>query len=182
MEHILSGCQSLAGSKYLERHNKAATVLYLALLEQLGIPPRSDDPYYKYTPDPVVENENAKVYWDKTIVTDATVIHNRPDITVINKANKTVSLIDVSIPSNHNIERKYTEKIDKYTDLRREVQLMWGIKNVKTVPVIISSMGLIPKTLAQSLTELSLPLSIRRSMQKSVVLDATNIVRSFLNA
>ena len=33
IEHILSGCESLAGTKYLERHNKAAAIIYFELLK-----------------------------------------------------------------------------------------------------------------------------------------------------
>jgi len=36
-------------------------------------------PYYKYTPASVLENENFKLYWNHSILTDKTIPFNRPD-------------------------------------------------------------------------------------------------------
>ena len=45
-------------------------------------------PYYKYTPVNVLQNENFKLYWNRSILTDKTMPFNRPDITFINKKAK----------------------------------------------------------------------------------------------
>lgn len=180
VEHILSACQSLASSQYLERHNKVAIILYLEILKAYQITPLNQDPYYKYKPPPVVESEDTRIYWDKGIITDQTVNHNRPDITVVDKKNRSALLIDVSIPSNNNMENKYAEKIRKYTDLKREVKLMWDLQEVRIVPIIITTMGLIPKNLKSCINTIGIPWNTYRLMQKSVILDATHIVRSFL--
>ena len=50
-----------------------------------------DNKYYKYTPANVLKNENIKLYWNRSILTDKTVPFNRPDITFMNKT-KTKSL------------------------------------------------------------------------------------------
>jgi hypothetical protein len=36
-------------------------------------------PYYKYTPANVLENDNFKLYWNRSIITDKTIPSNRPD-------------------------------------------------------------------------------------------------------
>lgn len=180
IEHILSSCPNLANSKYLQRHNKVATILYIHIIKEFGLPPIEEVPYYKYLPPPVTENNGFTIYWDKSIITDLTIAHNRPDITLIDKDNKITYLIDVSIPSNNNIDTKYQEKINKYCDLKREVQLMWNMDKVYIVPIIISSMGLIPKNLENMLKLIKTPFNICRKMQKSVLLDAANIVRSVM--
>lgn len=38
--------------------------------------------YYKYQPEKMKGSIEAKIYWDRTIITDKTVAANRPDITV----------------------------------------------------------------------------------------------------
>ena len=38
-------------------------------------------PYYKYTPANVLENENFKLYWNRSILTDKTIHFNGSDIT-----------------------------------------------------------------------------------------------------
>lgn len=179
IEHLLSGCQTLASNKYLIRHNKVATIIYLQLLKYFNLP-TNNVPYYQYNPPPVEENETVTIYWDKGIITDLTVTHNRPDITLINKQEKTVYLIDVSVPNNSNMESKFQEKMEKYSDLKREVQLMWKMDKVYIVPIIISAMGLIPKNLATMLKLLNLPYNVQMQMQKSILLDAVNITRSVL--
>ena len=45
-------------------------------------------PYYKYTPANLLQNDNLKLYWNRSILTDKTIPFNRPDITFINKKNK----------------------------------------------------------------------------------------------
>jgi len=45
-------------------------------------------PYYKYTPANVLENENFKLYWKRSIITDKTIPSNRPDIIFMNKKKK----------------------------------------------------------------------------------------------
>jgi len=42
-------------------------------------------PYYKYTPANVLENENFKLYWNCSILTDKTVPFNRPEKKFMNK-------------------------------------------------------------------------------------------------
>jgi len=42
-------------------------------------------PYYKNTPANVLENENFKLYWNRSILTDKTIPYNRPDITFMNR-------------------------------------------------------------------------------------------------
>jgi hypothetical protein len=38
--------------------------------------------HYSYTPESCLENDNYKLYFDRTVLTDNHIKHNRPDITV----------------------------------------------------------------------------------------------------
>ena len=62
VEHVLSGCQSLAATEVLERHNKVVTIIYLELLKKWKIDPPTNEPYYKFKPLPVMENDTVKIY------------------------------------------------------------------------------------------------------------------------
>ena len=44
--------------------------------------------YYKYTPASILENDNFKLYWNRSILTDKIIPCNRPDITFMNKKTK----------------------------------------------------------------------------------------------
>lgn len=138
-------------------------------------------PYYQYTPDTLLENATHKLYWDRTLFTDKTVHYNRPDITLIDKDEKTLYLIDVAIPNTHNLQSKHTEKLTKYTDLAIELKEQWHMNKVVVVPIILSTTGVIPKTLHTSLHTLGLHHDTYIQLQKAVIINTCHTVRKFFN-
>jgi len=58
---------------------------------------------------------------------------------------------------------------------------MWKKKAAQVIPIVISSTGVIPKSLPQSLTRLNLHPNTYIQLQKSVILGTCSIVRNFLN-
>jgi len=54
-------------------------------------------------------------------------------------------------------------------------------KAAQVIPIVISSTGVIPKSLSQSLTRLNLNPNTYIQLQKSVILGTCSIVRNFLN-
>jgi hypothetical protein len=67
---------------YKYRHDQVAEVFRQELEKQLHLLQGPYTPYYKYEPQVVLEN-NSKLYWGRTLLTDKTVPFNRPDITLI---------------------------------------------------------------------------------------------------
>ena len=86
--------------------------------------------WYKFEPPSVIENENYKLIWDFPIQTDKELKHNKPEIIIIDKSNKTVQIIDISIPSDYNVVSKRNEKITKYIDLSIEIKRMWSMETL----------------------------------------------------
>ena len=113
-------------------------------------------PCYKYTPANVMENENFKLCWNRSILTDKTVPFNRPDITFMNKKTKNTFLIDTAVPNTNNLAKAITDKQNKYQELANEICAMWKQKAAQVIRITISSTGVIPKSLSQSLTRLNL--------------------------
>ena len=72
---------------YVKKHDGLAKIIHQKLAEAAEL---IDDksPCYKYTPVSVLENENFKLYWNRSILTDKTIPFNRPDITFMNKKTK----------------------------------------------------------------------------------------------
>ena len=147
IQHITGGCTRLANNQYTDRHNSVAKILHQELARKYGLVSGDMKPYYEYQPQNVLENENWLMLWDRTILTDQTVEANRPDIVLKDKSKRKVWLIDVAIPNNNNLQDKHTEKIAKYSQLAIAIRQQWGMSSVQTVPVIISSTGLIPREL-----------------------------------
>ncbi|VEN51470.1 unnamed protein product [Callosobruchus maculatus] len=169
IDHITSGCKTLAGTEYTARHNSAAKVIHQALATTNKLI-ENTDPYYNYTPTSVLENDQYKLYWDVEIHTDKTIPANRPDIVFQSKADKITYLIDIAIPNDVNIQNTYAGKISKYTDLAMEIKRLWKQNKVTIVPLIMSVSGLTPSTFTQHLQQLGLDEKLHKVFQKSVIL------------
>ncbi|XP_028174995.1 uncharacterized protein LOC114363470 [Ostrinia furnacalis] len=180
IDHITGGCSVLAHKEYTHRHDNVAKHIHqlLALKYKLL---DTHTAYYKYKPRNVLENETAKLYWNRDIITDRTILSNRPDITLTLKDSKTTYLIDIAVPNTHNLKQKHTEKIQKYLPLADEIKQMWHQDIVRIVPIVISSTGVVPKTLSAALKLLEFHKNTYISLQKSIVIDTCSIVRRFLN-
>jgi hypothetical protein len=131
-------------------------------------------PYYKYIPKTNLENEIIKFYWDRSLITDKTIHNNRPGITLVDKVSKTVYFIDIAIPNNHNLQAKYS-------DLSIEIKDQWKMDTVATIPLTLSTNGIIPKTLHKALNTLSLHLNTFIELQKATILNTCSIVRKVFN-
>jgi len=105
---------------------------------------------------------------------------NRPDITFMNKSTKNTFLIDIAVPNKHNLS-KTTDKQNKYQELANEICAVWKQKAAQVIPIVISSTGIIPKSLSQSLTTLNLHPNTYIQLKKSVILGTCSIARNFLN-
>ena len=180
IQHITAACEQLSPTEYVKRHNGLAKAIHQKLAETAELI-NDKSPYYKYTPANVLENENFKLYWNRSILTDKKIPFNRPDITFMNKKTKNTLLIDIAVPNKHNLANTIIGKQKKYQELANEICAMWKQKAAQVIPIVISSTGVIPKSLSQSLTRLNLHPTKYTQMQKSVILGTCSIVRNILN-
>ena len=90
-----------------------------------------------------------KLLWDFTIQADWHLPYNRPDIVFHDFHRKTVFLIDVAIPGDCRLIAKVNEKMERYTDLKIELQRMWKVC-VVIVPLIIGCLGSVSKCLVKT--------------------------------
>lgn len=180
IQHITGACNVLVQTDYTHRHNQIVHFIHQMLAQKYKLISNDLKPYYQYTPNPVLENNEAKLYFDRAILTDKTIHYNRPDITLVNKATKAVYLIDVSVPNTHNLLRSITDKINKYTELKQEIIRIWNLHKAYIVPLVLSTTGVIPIHLHHSLKILELPPLTYVTMQKAAILNTCRIVRKFL--
>jgi len=178
IQYITAACEQLAATEYVKRHGGLVKIIHQKLAEAAEL---IDDkrPYYKYTPANVLGNENFKLFWNRNILTDKTVTFNRPDVTFMNKKTKNTFLIDIAVPNTHNLAKAITDRQNKYQELANEICAMWKQKAAKLIPTVISSTGVIPKSLSQSLTTLNLHPNTYIQLQKSVILGTCSNVRNF---
>jgi hypothetical protein len=99
----------------------------------------------------------------------------------MNKKTKNTFLIDIAVPNTHNLTKTIANKQNKYKELANEICAMWKQNTVQVILIVISSTGVIPESLSQSLTRLNLHPNTYIQMQKFVILGTCSIVRNFLN-
>jgi hypothetical protein len=89
IEHIISFCTVLAQSKYKERHDHDifAKIIHMNLAVKFNLL-KNTQPHCSYKPESCLENDNYKLYFDRTVLTDIHIKHNRPDIIILNKQQK----------------------------------------------------------------------------------------------
>ena len=70
---IIIICEQLPPTECVKRQDGLAKIIHQKLTEAAEL---IDDksPYYKYTPAILLENENFKLYWNRTILTDRTIL------------------------------------------------------------------------------------------------------------
>ena len=177
VEHIVSGCKVLAGNEYKQRHDNVAKNIHWHLCKKNGI--ECEEKWWNHQPEPVEENDAIKILWDFNIYTDKKITARRPDIVVIDRINKIVQIIDISVPADHRVEEKENEKVNKYQDLRIEIERLWELKTM-TTPIVIGSLGAIPTRFKEQLKRLDIDNFNIVNIQKSVLLGTAHIIRKVL--
>ncbi|KAI5727970.1 hypothetical protein M8J77_009472 [Diaphorina citri] len=181
---LTSHLQDLNIPSYILHNIQKATIIntcsIVRQLTKIHNITKTTEPYFIYKPQSVLENNDCKIYWDNPIITDKTIIANRPDITLTDKRNSITYLIDIAIPGDHNIEKKYKEKMEKYAPLAEEIKRIWNQEKVIIIPLIIGATGTTPKTLTSHLQDLNIPSYILHNIQKATIINTCSIVRRFL--
>ena len=178
VEHVITGCQTLAAEQYLNRHNQVAAQWHLDICRHYGIKVETEC-WYQHKPEWVMENEKATILLDSPIITDRHVPCNKPDIVIQEKKSDRCQIIDVAIASDYNIQKKATEKMSKYVDLQIECQRLW-IKKVEVIPVIIGATWTADKNMKKYVGRISGCHNIY-SWQRSAILGTAHILRKVLS-
>ena len=90
---------------------------------------------------------------------------------VVVDKKKTCKIIDFAVPGDSRIEEK-----DK--DLKRELQKIWNV-TVKIIPLVVGSLGAIPKQFGTKLKETGFTAEIGQ-VQEKVLLGTAGILRKVL--
>ena len=112
IRHIVTECKTSTLKEYKGwRHNQVGKYVHWRLYQKFGFDCSWN--WYDHEPKPVEELEECKLLWGFPIQTGHTIEHNRPDIVVVDRKER-------SCPFDHWVSLKEQEKIEKYQDLKRE--------------------------------------------------------------
>ena len=107
-------------------------------------------------PESVLENETYKILWDYEKQAD----YFSPNQKTTSRNNwqkekRTCCLRNFTVPMDHGVKIKESEKKYKYLDLTRELKKMWKM-NVTPIPLVISALGKVPKGLEKGIEEMEI--------------------------
>ena len=97
---------------------------------------------YMLNPESVREDETHKLLWDFEIQTDNLISARRLELVIINKKKRTCRIMDFSVPADHRVKLKESEKKDKYLELGWELKKLCNMK-VTVIPIVIAGTGLV---------------------------------------
>ena len=103
----------------------------------------------------------------------------RPDLVIVDKTAKQALIVDVAVPNDTHINEKEREKIEKYQDLRLEIQRMWDVK-AKVVPVVVGALGAVTNNLESYLGQIPGNHEVR-PLIKTALLGSAHILRRVLD-
>ena len=174
---IISGCKRLAQREYKKRHDKVALRVHWEMCRKYGI--ECTDKWYDHQPLEVAENRDVRITWDMIVYTDKKLNHNRPDITLVRKDTQEWTLIDIAVPTDHNIVITEEEKVDRYQDLAFEVKRIHRASKVTVIPILIGTLATVSRNAKSWHGKLDIP-DIVGSTQLSAILGTAHILRKVL--
>ena len=153
--HIIAACSYLSSNLYLHaRHNPVAKDLYDELVHQLRQNENRSES--KREPQTVTRIKNTEIWWDKKVMTQKKIKHDRPDIIMWDKENKHCKIVDVSIPLDTNVKLRERMKRDYYIELIDQLQRIYPTYKYAVILVIIGALGTVPKTLKENLLQIGI--------------------------
>ena len=176
IEHLISGCPKLASQSYKYRHDRVLIYLHWLLCKKYSLECYSR--WWCHVPSQVVENDQVKILWGFNIYCDRIISARQPDLTIVEKSENLVTLVDVAIPANKRIVEKEQEKITKYQDLRIESECLWN--KTRIFPVVIRALGTISEYFHGYIKQLDLHSLNKYVLQKTAILGTVTILRKVL--
>ena len=96
----------------------------------------------------------------------------------VDKKERSCKIIDFAVPGDSKTEDKEKDKIEKYQDLRRELQKIWNVK-VKIIPLVVGCLGAIIEQLGNTLKLIGITAG-KAQAQKTVFLEMARVLRRVL--
>ena len=115
------------------RHDVIAKMVYNALIKE-------NPSYQKYdweSPEYIHKEGNLEYWWNIGIKTATKIPHNKPDLLLCDCNEKKCQVIEFSCPADINVSKTVEEKVAAYGRLIRELQIMYQLWLVHSVPSLI---------------------------------------------
>ena len=177
VKHTLNMCEPKGFSLYKERQDRAVLILLRRLLKGYGF--KQEEPWYKLEAKPVYENRSIKIFWDPSFPTDEEMTERKPDLVVGDRLCKSIYIIEMSVPTDSNLNGGRQEKFQRYQKLAADMRKQFRGYQLKVVPMIISALWTV-NMLLEDLT--GIPklskgvVEVMRAMQRTVLCSAVRFL------
>ena len=180
LSRIVSECSKLAQRENKRRHDNVARMVHWKLCQEFSL--EKSEKWYLHNPQTVSENVNHKLIWDMNIQCDNIIVERRPDIFIVNKMEKTaidIDIIDIAVPRDKRIIDKEKQNIEKYQNLKREIQRLWNLKKIDVIPVVLGALGSVTKIFEKYVDKIGIKIDLY-IVQKTTLLGTARILRKML--
>ena len=140
VDHVATRCGKLLPTQYIHRHNEVVKCIHLHILQKYNLTTNKKLRLHKVTS--VIENSNARIVSDLPVHTELKISCNKPDITVFDKINNRIFLIEIGITSLDYVVSYEYEKVHKYGVLARELRAMHNM-SVIIIPYVMTWDGVV---------------------------------------
>ena len=177
ISYIVSECSKIAQREYKMRHNNVARMVHWKLCQKFNL--EKPEKWYLHNPQTVTKNVNHKLIWDMNIQCDNIIVERRPDIVIVNKGEKAAIIIDVAIPGDKRIIEKEKEEIEKYQNLKKEIQRLWNLKKIDVITVVLWVLESVTKNFEKYVDKIGIKIDLH-TVQKTTLLRTAKILRKVL--
>lgn len=179
--HIAGGCGQLMKGPGTVRHDRMGARVHWELCKKYNV--KVVDRWYEHKPQTTSRSEdgNVIIHWDVPWTTPpkAKIWYYRPDVVIQNVKDKFWTIIDFSVPLDHNIVTKQAWKVEKYHKLAQYFRTEHGVQTT-IIPVVVGAFGSIPVRLPLYLKELGIP-DVVGGLQKTALLGTQRILKNVLS-
>ena len=166
VDHLATQCERMLYHDYMRRHNEIVRCIHLFLCNKYGIIRRKK--LRSHSVQETVSNSEVTINVDTRVQTSIKVQANKPDIVVIDKKRKQITLIEIGITSQSQLKTVETEKKRKYDILANNMGQMHKMKT-KIIPWVMTWDGIVTKLHRQYLKDLGINSTIEAYMQSVVI-------------
>ena len=142
VQHLLAGCEKLASTEYVRRHNNALKMLAVRWAINNGVlPPNTKWWNENWTKGRMIQRNGYKLLWDWEHRMKTTNTVKRPDMMLEDESKKMICIVDMACPYELNIHEKRIEKLRKFQQLAFELRERREQYRVTVVPLVIGCLG-----------------------------------------
>ena len=125
-------------------------------------------------------------WWNVRVGTSTKLAHNKLDILILDKAEKTCTIIEISCPADVNITKKAKDILYNYAALLRSLQRLYQDYKFEMIPAMFGALGYVPEELKTNLQKLNFNekelQSIRRKLRTISVSRTVKIMKTLWNS